>query len=70
LPAHIDRSHAGQNVPLAHFDRSQTAHLCRKKKLLYLLLLKKNKKVEFQIDHYKHSLKISAKSVEKSGCGH
>jgi hypothetical protein len=31
--------------------------------------LKKNKKLEFHFDPGKHSLQVSAKSIEESGCG-
>jgi hypothetical protein len=41
----------------------------RFKKNFYLSLKKKIQKLEFHVDLGEHSLQVSAKSIEESGCG-
>jgi hypothetical protein len=38
-------------------------------KFFYLSFTKKNNKMEFHFDPGEHSLQVSAKSIEESGCG-
>ena len=69
MTVYLCRSDTGKNVPPVFMYRSETVLLYRPKKLFYLSIKKKIKKVEFCFDPYEALFKRFLKSDEKMAFG-